>query len=98
MTQTFAGISLPLAMPEADHLPHAPVTKALFPDTPTARGTAHLEILAVRRRGAGAAILFIIQRHDAHSFTPLHEADRPSRWRLLARPARACRCWRCGAG
>ena len=62
---------------------------ALFPDAPTARGKAHLEVLAAaRRHGEGAAVLFIIQRRDAHSFTPHYEAD-PAFAVALGRAARA---------
>ncbi len=62
---------------------------ALFPDAPTARGKVHLDALAaVGRRGPHAAILFIIQRGDAHRFTPHREAD-PAFSLALARAARA---------
>ncbi len=49
---------------------------ALFPDAPTVRGCTHLEHLsAARRRGLGAAILFVIQRSDARGFAPNQDAD-----------------------
>ncbi len=49
---------------------------ALFPDAPTVRGRIHLEhLIAARRRGLGAAILFVIQRADATAFAPNWEAD-----------------------
>lgn len=50
---------------------------ALFPDAPTVRGRMHLEhLIAARRRGLGAAILFVIQRSDATAFAPNRTADR----------------------
>lgn len=49
---------------------------ALFPDAPTARGRAHLEhLIAARRRGLDAVILFVIQRADALAFAPNHRTD-----------------------
>lgn len=49
---------------------------ALFPDAPTARGRAHLEhLIAARRRGLGAAVLFVIQRSDALAFAPNRGTD-----------------------
>ena len=49
---------------------------ALFPDAPTLRGRAHLEhLMAWRRGGQGAAVLFVIQRRDAQAFRPNHDAD-----------------------
>ena len=49
---------------------------ALFPDAPTVRGRTHLEhLIAARRRGLGAAVLFVIQRKDAKALAPHQEAD-----------------------
>jgi sugar fermentation stimulation protein A len=49
---------------------------ALFPDAPTARGTRHLEGLAqARARGLRAAVLFVVTRPDADSFSPNEGAD-----------------------
>ncbi len=49
---------------------------ALFPDAPTLRGARHLKVLtAGRRRGLGAAILFVVQREDAVAFAPNWAAD-----------------------
>lgn len=62
---------------------------ALFPDAPTARGRAHLEhLIAARRRGLGAAVLFVIQRSDALAFAPNHRTD-PLFAEALQRAARA---------
>ena len=49
---------------------------ALFPDAPTARGRAHLtHLVAARRRGVEAVVLFVIQRSDALAFAPNHRTD-----------------------
>ncbi len=62
---------------------------ALFPDAPTLRGRAHLEhLMAWRRRGQGAAVLFVIQRRDAEAFRPNHDAD-PQFSRTLRHASRA---------
>jgi sugar fermentation stimulation protein A len=67
---------------------------ALFPDAPTARGRAHLEhLMAARRRGSGAVVLFVIQRSDALAFAPNHETD-PLFADTLRRAARAGVCVR----
>jgi sugar fermentation stimulation protein A len=67
---------------------------ALFPDAPTARGRAHLEhLMAARRRGSGAVVLFVIQRSDALAFAPNHETD-PLFADALRRAARAGVCIR----
>jgi len=60
----------------------------LFPDAVTARGTRHLEELAVAtHRGEQAAVVFVIQRQDARRFRPHWEAD-PVFAQKLARVAR----------
>lgn len=44
---------------------------ALFPDAPTARGRRHLlELVHAVRDGARAALVFVVQRPDAHAFGP----------------------------
>ncbi len=49
---------------------------ALFPDAPTVRGRAHLEhLMAARRHGIEAMVLFVIQRGDAFAFAPNHRTD-----------------------
>jgi sugar fermentation stimulation protein A len=49
---------------------------ALFPDAPTQRGRRHLSELAqARAEGHRAAVVFIVQRDDAISFSPNDEAD-----------------------
>ena len=49
---------------------------ALFPDAPTTRGVRHLEALAhAVAEGHRAAIVFVIQRSDAHRLRPFDEAD-----------------------
>ncbi|BCO10342.1 sugar fermentation stimulation protein [Desulfolithobacter dissulfuricans] len=50
--------------------------RALFPDAVTARGTKHLEELALlRKNGAQAAVLFCVQRADGAWFAPADEID-----------------------
>jgi sugar fermentation stimulation protein A len=49
---------------------------ARFPDSVTRRGRRHLELLTeLRRRGARAALLFVIQRADCHVVEPADEID-----------------------
>ena len=49
---------------------------ALFPDAPTERGRRHLEELVhVIKAGDKAAVLFIVQRADAHEIRPHWETD-----------------------
>jgi sugar fermentation stimulation protein A len=49
---------------------------ALFPDAVTARGTRHLEELArARREGHEAAVLFVLQRRDAHRIVAARAID-----------------------
>lgn len=44
---------------------------ALFPDAPTARGTEHMErLINALQEGFHAAVLFVVQRSDAHGFAP----------------------------
>jgi sugar fermentation stimulation protein A len=43
----------------------------LFPDAPTTRGTRHLDhLINIRRGGAEAGVLFMVQRSDATKFAP----------------------------
>ncbi len=49
---------------------------ARFPDAPTSRGRRHLESLVqAREQGYEAAIIFVVQREDARSFSPHDEID-----------------------
>lgn len=49
---------------------------ALFPDAPTERGRRHLmTLMEARRHGHDAAIIFVVQRADAHSLRPYDGAD-----------------------
>jgi sugar fermentation stimulation protein A len=50
--------------------------KALFPDAPTLRGRRHLKSLTwAKKEGYEAAIVFVIQREDAASFSPNDAVD-----------------------
>ncbi|MGC8939281.1 MAG: DNA/RNA nuclease SfsA [Candidatus Bathyarchaeia archaeon] len=50
---------------------------AMFPDAKTERGTRHvMELLKAKREGYRACLLFIIQRKDAHSFSPADDVDK----------------------
>lgn len=60
---------------------------ALFPDAVTSRGARHLEeLLALRQVGAGAAVLFCVQRGDTDHFRPATAID-PAYAAGLARAA-----------
>lgn len=49
---------------------------ALFPDAETKRGRRHVrDLMKAKREGYRACILFIIQRADAHVFSPNDETD-----------------------
>jgi len=49
---------------------------AMFPDAPTLRGTRHLnELAGAVAEGYRAAVLFIVQRDDAFSFSPNKKTD-----------------------
>ncbi len=53
-----------------------PAGVAFFPDAPTQRGVKHLHtLMALRATGDEAAVVFIIQRPDAHAFAPHPTAD-----------------------
>jgi sugar fermentation stimulation protein A len=62
---------------------------ALFPDAITTRGSKHLhELMALRRQGHGAVILFCVQRGDASRFAPASLID-PLYARTLAEAMQA---------
>ncbi len=49
---------------------------ALFPDAPTQRGRRHLgELVRATGEGHQAAVVFVVQRDDAVSFSPHEKAD-----------------------
>ena len=51
---------------------------ARFPDAPTSRGRRHvLELTQAVKDGDRAAVLFVVQRDDATSFSPHDSADPP---------------------
>lgn len=55
----------------------------LFPDAPTTRGRRHVrELMKVVAQGYRAAVVFVIQRDDAHSFAP-HDTTDPDFGRAL---------------
>jgi sugar fermentation stimulation protein A len=50
--------------------------KALFPDAPTERGRRHLEdLMRAKKEGYEAAVVFMVQREDARSFSPNDGVD-----------------------
>ncbi len=49
---------------------------AIFPDAVSVRGQKHLrELILLKQKGFGAAMLYIVQRQDVHSFKVAHEID-----------------------
>jgi sugar fermentation stimulation protein A len=55
---------------------HVEGRRALFPDCPTVRGTRHLRaLIAARRRGHEAALLFIVHREDVDRLSPWDAVD-----------------------
>ena len=49
---------------------------ARFPDAPTSRGRRHLlELIDALEQGDRASAVFVVQRSDARSFQPHHQAD-----------------------
>lgn len=51
--------------------------RALFPDAPTERGRRHLEeLIRAHQQGWRTVVVFVIQRDDAHSFSPNDQTDR----------------------
>ena len=62
---------------------------ARFPDSVTARGRRHLEVLAaLRAEGARACLLFVVQRSDCDAVEPADEID-PAYGRTLRAAAAA---------
>lgn len=56
---------------------------ALFPDAETTRGQKHLrELMALKKAGHGAEIVFVVQRQDCTHFSPADDID-PEYGRLL---------------
>lgn len=50
---------------------------AAFPDAITERGTRHLkELIRLRRKGEGAALVFVVQRGDCSAVRPADEIDK----------------------
>lgn len=50
--------------------------RALFPDCPTARGTRHVDaLIAARRRGHAAALIFVVHRGDVDRISPWSAVD-----------------------
>jgi len=73
--------------------------RALFPDAPTLRGARHLrELTRCVVDGDRAAVLFIVQRADAESFSPNAPADPPfaSALEEAARAGVLVQAYRCG--
>lgn len=51
-------------------------SRAMFPDAVTARGTKHLrELMDLKKKGHGAAVLFCVQRNDTNCFMPASHID-----------------------
>jgi len=49
---------------------------AAFPDAITERGTRHLrELIRLKRKGYGSAVVFVVQRADCAAFRPADEID-----------------------
>lgn len=62
-------------------------TLGKFPDAPTERGRKHLrELIALRKIGQGAAVLFVSQRSDTRAVTS-HDAMDPEFGKLLREAA-----------
>lgn len=50
--------------------------EARFPDAPTLRGVKHLnELIALRKKGHRAAMLYLVQRGDCRCFGPAEQID-----------------------
>ncbi len=72
----FEGNGIPPCLVETKCVTLVENGVALFPDAPTPRGTKHLRYLTERvRRGDRAAILFVVARSDAISFSANDEND-----------------------
>lgn len=62
---------------------------AAFPDAVSERATKHLkELMRLKRKGHGAAVVFVIQRRDCDYFRPADEID-PEYGRWLRRAVKA---------
>ena len=49
---------------------------ARFPDAPTRRGRRHIQtLIKAAGQGMDAAVIFVVQRPDAESFSPHHQVD-----------------------
>jgi sugar fermentation stimulation protein A len=65
-----------LMLAEVKAAAHVRDRRALFPDCPSVRATRHLrELIAARRRGGEAALLFVVQREDADRLAPWRAVD-----------------------
>ncbi len=63
-------------------------TRAAFPDSVTERGLKHVaELVRERKRGAGAAFVFLCQRTDCDAFAPAWSVD-PAYSKALAAAAK----------
>jgi len=61
---------------------------ARFPDAPTVRGRRHLaDLMAAKRAGIRACVVFVVQRGDAQRFTP-NDATDPAFGALLRQASR----------
>lgn len=71
--------------------------QAQFPDAVTLRGRKHLEaLMELRKRGHGAAMLYIVQRGDCRCFAPAWDID-PAYARALDEAAKkGVRIYACG--
>lgn len=68
---------------EVKSVTYAEGDTALFPDCVSTRGQKHLEdLMALKERGFGAELVFVVQRHDCHFFAPAKQID-PVYARLL---------------
>jgi sugar fermentation stimulation protein A len=62
---------------------------ARFPDAKTTRGAKHLEeLIRLKKQGAGAAMLYIVQHYDAEAFAPAEDID-PDYARIFQKARRA---------
>jgi sugar fermentation stimulation protein A len=65
-----------LVLGEVKAAAHVRGRRALFPDCPSVRGTRHVrELIAARRRGRDAALLFVVHREDADRLAPWRTVD-----------------------
>ena len=65
-----------LVLAEVKAAAHVRGRRALFPDCPTERGARHVRaLIAARRRGREAALLFVVHREDADRLAPWRAVD-----------------------